>query len=95
MLLLSKLHSLPLKQITVNAAFHKYKYATIKGIRYECTTKKKLSVALAKWNDQLFGPSPSSLTCTRLVNPEDAMLRPVKIGYFVKVSYTIYLALCV
>ena len=26
---------------------------------------------------------------TRLVNPEDATLRPVKIGYFVKVSYTI------
>ena len=58
---------------------------------YECTSRKKLSVAFARWNEQLFGPSPSSLTCTRLVNLEDVTLRPIKIGYFVKIilSYTI------
>ena len=87
--LLRKLLMVPAEQISVNAAFCKYRYLTLKGIRYEGTTKKKSSISFAAWNEKIFGPSPTSLTCTRLVNPEDTTLRPVRIEYFVKMSYTV------
>lgn len=82
-----KIHSLPCREIKVDAAYRKS--LTVNGVTFPCTTSKKLSIAIASWDATLFGHSPTPLTCTGLINTQDATHRPVNIKYFVKLSYTI------
>ena len=90
-LLLCKILSLPLEHISLNSAFRKYKYFTFRNIRYECSTNKKSSISFAKWHEELYGPPTTSLDMSgsRMVNPEDNSLRPVKIHYLMKISFLI------
>ena len=75
---------MPGEEISVNAAYRKYKSVT-----FRCSTCKKLFIALACWDDTLFGCCPTPLACSTLINPQDATHRPVNIKYFVKISYTV------
>ena len=87
--ILMKIFSMPCEEISVNAAYRKYKSVTMNGVTFRCSTCKKLSIALACWDDTLFGCCPTPLACSTLINPQDATHRPVNIEYFVKISYTV------
>ena len=85
--LLVKLLSLPNEEsICVNAAYRKYKCVTVNNILYNSKSKKKSSIAFANWDEELFGPLPTPLTSTSIVNPEDKTLRPVRIEHLVMIS---------
>ena len=63
-------------EILVTSAHRKYKSVKIGGKNY-VSSKAKPSIAMAKWNIELYGDSPTILP--RLFsNPSDALLRPVK-----------------
>lgn len=86
--LLVKLLSLTNEEdLFVNAAFRQYKCITLKNIMYLSTSKRKSSIALASWDEELFGPPPSSGTA--VINPEDITLRPIRIEHFVMISYSL------
>ena len=87
--LLIKILSITSEEISVNAAYRKYKSITVNGVRFNCSTCKKHSIAVAYWDDTLFGCCPTPLASSTLINPQDATHRPVKIKYFVKISYTV------
>lgn len=72
------------ENVALNSAFCKYKYVTRNGTKLLSSSSKHMSVLLATWNEDVFGQDflPSSLQ-----NPADANLRPVKVNYFLKLSY--------
>ena len=86
--LLVKLLSLTNEEdLFVNAAYRQYKCITLKNIMYPSTSKRKSSIALSSWDEELFGPPPSSGTA--VINPEDITLRPIRIEHFVMISYSL------
>ena len=89
--LLVKLLSLPNQDcLCVNAVYRKYKCVTVKNVLYKSSSKRNSSIALAEWDDELFGPPPTPLTSTStcIVNPEDNTLRPVRIEH-VMISFSL------
>lgn len=68
---------------TVSNLYYKFASVLIKGKRYGCSYGKSSCVAMALWNDDVFGPPP-----TPVVNSghPDSKLRPIKIQHFVKTS---------
>ena len=87
--LLIKILSITSEEISVNAAYRKYKSITVNGVRFNCSTCKKHSIAVAYWDDTLFECCPTPLASSTLINPQDATHCPVKIKYFVKILYTV------
>lgn len=86
--LLVKLLSLPNQEdLCINAAYRQYKSITVNNIVYPSTSKRKSSIALANWDEELFGPPPS--TGTTVINPQDITLRPIRIEHFVMISYSL------
>ena len=62
----------------------KYKSITVNGVRFNCSTCKKHSIAIAYWDDTLFGCCP---TCIFNTDQSSRCYTPLK--YFVKISYTV------
>lgn len=85
-LLLGKILLLSPEEISVSSSFRKYRYITLKDIRYNSTAKIKPSICFANWNEQLFGPSPTQIIGIRWLILQILLLVPVKIEYFVKIS---------
>ena len=57
------------------------------NIKLLSSTTKSLSVAMAKWDENIFGSS--TVLPQLFVNPIDGTLRPVRINYFFKLSFIV------
>ncbi len=88
--LISKLDSLPLdSEITVNSIYYKYRNITLNNIRYTSAGKKSIPVvALAKWDENLYGSQPATPAMSNLPIT-NTKLQPVNIHYYMKVIYCI------
>ena len=53
---------LQLSSPVVNNVYRKYKSAILKNITFQCSTPKHLSIAYAKWDEELFGTPPTFFT---------------------------------
>ena len=72
----------------LNSTYYKYKQITKNDQIFLSSTYKYMSVAMAKWDEDIYGSSPT--TFPRLfANPIDATLRPVRINFFLKLSYLV------
>ena len=83
--LLSKLELVDVESIEVNCTLKKYRCLTLKGRVYSTSSKKHSSaVALALWDETLYGPCPTPLSYPGVPNCNN---RPVIIHYFLEVSF--------
>ena len=74
------------EECVLNSTYYKYKQANKKGTTILSTTTKSTSIVMALWDQDIFGHAPTFLP-RLFVNPVDANLRPVRINYFLKLSY--------
>ena len=67
--------------------YYKYKQVTTKGSStIFATTSKNSSIVMALWDQDIYGLAPTYLPWL-FINPIDATLCPIRIDYFLKVSY--------
>ena len=73
------------QKCTLNSAYCRYKLVTINKIRFSSSSKQINSIAVATWNQIIFGESQSFLP--RLFIPSsDTTLRPVRVNYVLKLT---------
>lgn len=60
----------------------------INNVRWASSTSKLPSVAVAHWDEFIFGHPPTVISATS-ANPFDNGLRPVKIHYFAKATFSL------
>lgn len=56
------------QECQLNSTYYKYRHVTIDNIKLPSSTTKSLSIAMAKWDEDLFGSSPTVLP-RLFVNP--------------------------
>ena len=86
--LIMKIHTqlLPDSEITVNSIYFKYSSITLNHKVYGSSGKTSTpTVALAKWDENLYGPPLSSVPVSFSNDPNT---RPINIHYFAKILYT-------
>lgn len=93
-MLLAILLKVPSDEVNLNSMCQQFKVVHINGLKYPCSSSKLLSVATTHWDESLFGRSPTVLPAMPFNNPSDASLRPFKIEYFAKASYSVRGDLC-
>ena len=79
--LLSILLQTPADLISVNSICKSFKAVHLDHLKFTCQ-----SIAMALWDYNLFGQYPTAVTAG--TNPRDGDLRPFRIDYFAKASYS-------
>ena len=82
--LYSKLYQVPASVLHMSSSYQKYEFAVINGKRFGSHKSRTStsSLAIATWDDSLFGASSSTITPTLLVTT--TVSRAVQINFFCK-----------
>lgn len=81
--LYGKINRVECSDVTINSVFQKYMSLLLKGKLYTCNRSSTYCVALAEWNDDIFGPPPTPLLDA--THPE-SKFRPIKIRHYLKIT---------